>query len=376
MNKDEKFDHLFNNSGVGIFIVNEDRKILEANNTFCKIFGYSYEEVINKNASFIHLSEESYKNFAKMAFYKVLNNKSLSLDYKFKHKTGKPIWIRISGDSIQLNKMVLWTTTDITKEIEAQERVKYLNEKLTEEIKKQLKILRERDQQLQYQARLAKTGEMLSMIAHQWRQPLTSISAASSYMYAKLEVDEFDKEEFLQELAHIEDYTKYLSKTIDDFRNFFKPNKIHLNTTLESIIEKTLDIVKPTLVNNNIILVEEFTCKEIICTYANEIKQVVLNLLKNSNDILVEKKIKKPIIKLKTYKIDSNAIFEISDNGGGISLDIIDKVFDPYFTTKDDKHGTGLGLSMSKTIIEVNCKGKLSVRNDKKGAVFTISIPL
>ena len=145
-------------------------------------------------------------------------------------------------------------------------------------------------------------GEMLSMIAHQWRQPLTAISATTSYLFGKLSINAFEKEEFLKELGHIEDYSKHLSKTIDDFRNFFKPNKIKEDTTLENIINTTLDIVKPILLNNNIVVLEEFTCKEIIHTYANEIRQVVLNLLKNSEDILVEKKIKNPIIKIKTYK--------------------------------------------------------------------------
>jgi PAS domain S-box-containing protein len=376
LKKAEWFEQLFNNSGVGIFIVDEDRKILEANEALCKMFGYRYEELINKSAEFLHIDNESYKNFAKVAFNKVLNNESLNLEYEFKHKSGKHIWIRIAGDSVKLNREVLWTTTDISTRIEAEEKVKYLNKELTKEIKQQLQVLREKDRQLQYQARLAKMGEMLSMIAHQWRQPLTAISATTSYMFGKLSINAFEKEEFLKEWGHIEDYSKHLSKTIDDFRNFFKPNKTKEDTTLEDIVRITLDIVKPILSNNNIVVIKEFTCKETIHTYANEIRQVVLNLLKNSEDILIENKIKIPIIKIRTYTQENSVFLEISDNGGGVPNDIVDEIFDSYFTTKNDKQGTGIGLCMSKTIIEDNCKGTLSVKNNKEGAIFTVRIPL
>ena len=158
LKKAEWFEQLFNNSGVGIFIVDEDRKILEANEALCKMFGYRYDELINQSAEFLHVNNESYKNFAKVAFNKVLNNESLNLEYKFKHKSGKPIWIRIAGDSVKLNREVLWTTTDISTRIEAEEKVKYLNEGLTKEIKQQLQVLREKDRQLQYQNTFSKDG--------------------------------------------------------------------------------------------------------------------------------------------------------------------------------------------------------------------------
>ena len=376
LKKAEWFEQLFNNSGVGIFIVDENRKILDANEALCKMFGYKYYELVNQSAEFIHIDRDSYKNFAKVAFNKVLSNESLNLEYQFKHKNGKPIWIKISGDSIQLNHEVLWTVVDITKRIEAENRVNYLNYGLTKEIKNQLEILREKDRQLQYQARLAKMGEMLSMIAHQWRQPLTAISATTSYMYGKLSINAFDKEEFLEELGHIEDYSKHLSKTIDDFRNFFKPNKTKEDTTLEKIVKTTLEIVKPILINNNIKVIEEFTCNKVIHNYANEIRQVVLNLIKNAEDALVANKIEDATITIRTYINNDNAILEVSDNAGGVPLEIMDKIFDSYFTTKTSALGTGLGLCMSKTIVEDNCKGKLDVKNGDEGAVFIVSIPL
>ena len=375
LKKVEWFEQLFNNSGVGIFIVDRNRKILEVNNAFCKMFGYSYDELMNQSAEYIHISKERYANFAKIAFDKVLNNESLNLEYEFKRKDGSHFWLRIAGDSIESNHEVLWTVTDITQRVEVEKEIKHLNSRLNLEIKEQLNVLREKDRQLQYQARLAKMGEMLSMIAHQWRQPLTAISATTSYMFGKLVVDEFDRDEFIDELQHIEDYSKHLSKTIDDFRNFFKPNKQKEYTTLEAIINTTLDIVNPILSNNNISVKMDYRCNETIHSYANEIGQVVLNLIKNAEDVLVEKKIRIPIINIKTYKTNNSAVFEISDNGGGISEKIIEKIFDPYFTTKTTQNGTGVGLCMSKTIIQDNCKGSLNVKNGNEGAIFLVSIP-
>lgn len=376
LKKVEWFEQIFNNSGVGIFIVDKDRKILEANEAMCTMFGYKYEELINKSTEFLHIDKASYDNFAKVAFDKVLNNESLNLEYMFKHKNGNTFWLKIAGDSVKLNKEVLWTTTDITQRIEAEEKIKYLNEGLNKEIKQQVKVLREKDKQLQYHSRLAKMGEMLNMITHQWRQPLSAISATTCFMLAKLSANSFDKKEFSEELGHIEDYSKFLSKTIDDFRNFFKPNKTKVDTTLENIVNTTLAIVNPILVNSNIVVIKEFECKEIIHNYENEIGHVILNLIKNAEDVLIERAIENATIKIRTYKKDNNAILEISDNAGGIPLEIIDKIFDSYFSTKTEKLGTGLGLCMSKTIIEDNCEGTIGVRNGKEGSIFIVSIPL
>jgi signal transduction histidine kinase len=136
-------------------------------------------------------------------------------------------------------------------------------------------------------------------------------------------------------------------------------------------VADTLDIVHLSLKYVNIKVVTDFKSNINISTYTNEIKQVLLNIIKNSEDILIDKNIKNPQIDIKTYQ---NTI-EISDNGGGIPEDIIDKIFDPYFSTKRKKDGTGLGLYMSKIIIEEHCGGKLSVKNNKNGAAFTIDLP-
>ncbi len=375
--KEKWFEHIFNNSGVGILIVDKNRNILEANDTFCDILGYKYEELINKHATMLHISDESSNQFAKIAFNNVLKNNSLNLEYKFKHKEGNAIWVKITGDVIEENQEVLWIITNINQRVKFQEELASLNDTLNSKIEHQVKTLREKDRQLQYQARLAQMGEMLNMISHQWRQPLMSISATTSYLYGKLLIDEFEKKEFINELQIIEDSSQHLSNTINDFRSFFKLDKKKVLTSFEDIIDNTLKIIKPILSNSHIEIETIYQSHATLYSLENEIRQVVLNILKNAEDAFIENDIKNRKIKIKTFNNKNYAFLEISDNAGGIRPHHVNKIFDSYFTTKSSSNGTGLGLCMSKTIIEDNCKGKLSVCNNKEnGASFTIKLQI
>ncbi|WP_320035801.1 PAS domain S-box protein [Halarcobacter sp.] len=376
-NKEKWFEHIFNNSGVGILIVDKNRTILEVNKTFCDIVGYSYEELINKHARVLHISDESSKKFGEIAFNTVLENNTLDLEYKFRHRDGSSIWIKITGDVIKDKQEVLWIITNINKRVMFQEELAKLNDTLNSKIDSQIKILREKDRQLQYQGRLAQMGEMLNMISHQWRQPLMSISATTSFLQAKLLIEEFNQEEFLNELHLIDDSAEHLSNTINDFRNFFKLDKQKVITSLEDIVENTLKIVKPILLNNQINLIIDFKSHDNIYTLENELRQVVLNILKNAEDAFIENNIKNRTIQIKTYSKNDFAYLDISDNAGGIKEENLNKIFNTYFTTKSSTNGTGLGLCMSKTIIEDNCKGYLTAINNKNnGATFSIKLPI
>jgi len=248
------------------------------------------------------------------------------------------------------------------------------NQNLEQRIKDELQIIREKDKQLFHQSRLAQMGEMINMIAHQWRQPLSAISATTSNLSFKLMFEEkLDKEELEKEIYLISQYSQHLSRTIDDFRNFFKDNKEKQESKLHSLIEETLHIARVSIENHNIELKTNFMCNATINTYPNEVKQVLLNLLKNAQDALIEKNITDPYIEIGTYcKKDNKSYIYVKDNAGGIPEDIIENIFEPYFSTKLEKDGTGLGLYMSKIIIEDHCKGKLYVKNEKKGAKFII----
>lgn len=159
-----------------------------------------------------------------------------------------------------------------------------------------------------------------------------------------------------------------LSSTINDFRDFYKPNKRSVNVSLEHVINKAMRIVQASLVNHNIQIIYDYNSDLIFELYDNEMMQVILNIIKNAQDNFIEKEIQEKIITIST---DKNSI-SISDNGGGINKDIIEKVFDPYFSTKDEKNGTGIGLYMSKIIIQEHHNGLLEVKNLNDGVCFTI----
>jgi len=247
-----------------------------------------------------------------------------------------------------------------------------MNKHLEEKVQKELQVIREKDKQLLHQSRLAQMGEMINMIAHQWRQPLSAISATTSNLNFKLMFDDIDKEELIKEIELISQYSQHLSDTIDDFRSFFKQNKTKQLTHIKNLIEETLDIAKVSIENHNITIKQDIRCNEKINTYPNEVKQVLLNLLKNAQDALLEREIKDPYILIQTECKKDDIYIIVKDNAGGIPKEIMDKIFEPYFSTKLEKDGTGIGLYMSKTIIEEHCKAKLYAKNDDEGARFII----
>jgi len=214
-----------------------------------------------------------------------------------------------------------------------------LNERLKERVKTEVEKNREKEKQFLQQARLAQMGEMISMISHQWRQPLAAISATSASIELKANMGKLDNKTALQKARNISDFSQHLSRTIDDFRNFFRPHKEKRETTYDAVIGSVLGIIEISISNKNIQLYKELDCHNTFMSYPNELQQVVLNLIQNAKDILLEKKIENPYIKIKTYQAKDKYILEVSDNGGGIPEEIIGKIFDPYFSTKTKKEG-------------------------------------
>ncbi len=246
------------------------------------------------------------------------------------------------------------------------------NQKLEKLIQEKEEKERKKDQQLLQHSRMAQMGEMIAMIAHQWRQPLAAISATSASIELKANMGRLDNNTAAQKARDISDFSQHLSGTIDDFRDFFKPNKVKEKVTFSKIIESSLKIVHAELKSKNILVEKDYKCEGSIDVYVNELRQVTLNLIKNAEDALLEQEIKSPTITIRCYSNEHEAILEVSDNAGGIPEEIIAKIFDPYFSTKTKKEGTGLGLYMSKTIIEEHCGGELSVSNGDDGAIFKI----
>lgn len=247
---------------------------------------------------------------------------------------------------------------------------KTLHNKVQKEVGKQ----REKEKLLIQQSKLAALGEMIGNVAHQWRQPISAVSAIMMNIKWTA-MDQGLNTTFLEErIQEANEQLKYMSQTIDDFRNFFKPNKEKSYFDLKKECRNAIKILNATLQHHNINL-QLFSSKDMIAYgYANEFSQVVLNIISNAKDVLLERKIQKPRIEIHIYKDEHSVHCEINDNAGGISLEYIDRIFEPYFTTKE-LNGTGIGLYIAKEIIHKHMKGTLKVKNSDRGAVFIISVP-
>ncbi len=168
--------------------------------------------------------------------------------------------------------------------------------------------------------------------------------------------------------------TQHLSQTIDDFRNFFKPDKVISKVNIKDVLDQTMSIVQDSLKSNNIKLKSTFETQKEVDAYPRELMQVFVNIITNAKDALIFKKIEDAQINIRVYEDEKYVNTEIYDNAGGIDVDVLPKVFDPYFSTKDEKNGTGLGLYMSKMIIENHLHGKIKVSSNSKGACFTVRL--
>lgn len=242
--------------------------------------------------------------------------------------------------------------------------------KIQEEINKRL----EQEQILIQQSKLASMGEMIGNIAHQWRQPLAQISAIHMNMKVTYDFNKFTKEYMENKIKEANKLTSYMSQTISDFQNFFKPQGEKEFFSIEKACRDAYFILESSLQTHRIEVSFHITQDVEINGYKNEYSQVILNLLSNAKDILIERQIKNPKIGIEIKDGNHYALVKIKDNAGGVDASVIDKIFEPYFTTRHQTQGTGIGLYMSKNIIERNMHGYINVANVEDGALFTIKV--
>jgi signal transduction histidine kinase len=280
------------------------------------------------------------------------------------------------NDLIALNKNLEEKVKEKTIQLEE------INENLHKKVEHEIKLNTQKEKILFEQSKMAAMGEMIGNIAHQWRQPLSLISTVSSGLKFKYEMGIFDEKEYIASLDKIQKSTEYLSNTIDDFRNFFKKDKEIKEFDVEQLINKSITLMGNTFTSNNIQLIINIE-KLLLRGYENELLQAILNIFNNAKDALLDKDDNKIII-VSTSIDKRNVEIKIQDSAGGIPANIIDKIYDPYFTTKHQSQGTGIGLFMTKEIISKHMHGDIKIENKKfifedneyYGALFTISIPI
>lgn len=267
-----------------------------------------------------------------------------------------------------------------------------LNESLEKRVEEEVALRREKEQMVIHQSKMAAMGEMIGAIGHQWRQPLNTIGLIAITIKALFKREKLTEETLTHELLQVENQLEFMSKTIDDFKNFFKKDKEKSSFDALKGVQDVLTLISPQILQNtirvNFVYKENSTpikelgfeeeeykkSKACVHGYFNEFKQVILNILNNAKDILLEKEIENPLINIVVDKQDSTVIVSIEDNGGGIPEDIKEKIFTPYFSTKGDK-GTGIGLDLAKKIIEESMEGELLAENSAIGAQFLIKLP-
>lgn len=255
-----------------------------------------------------------------------------------------------------------------------QQQLEELNRSLEERVRQTVDELRQKDQMLIQQSRHAAMGEMINNIAHQWRQPLNNIGLIIQNLQLQYEAGEMDSDQMATEVGKAMDAIVYMSRTIDDFRNFFHQEKERQPFVVNQVVSRTLDFLLPALKNSGI----EVECREepdvTADGYPREYMQALINILNNAKDALMERNIPHPRILIRIFQENRRSVVTVHDNAGGIDETVLPKIFDPYFTTKEQGKGTGIGLYMSKTIIEKNIDGRLTARNTDGGAEFRIEV--
>ena len=274
----------------------------------------------------------------------------------------------------ELNEQAELLEQEIAERQQTQEKLNAINESLEARITASIDEIRNKDALLLQQSRLAAMGELLSNIAHQWRQPLNNIGLYIQNMQYLHKSGELTDDEMDQDIASVMDILKSMSHTIDDFRKFFLKDRIKVEFPLRETIDRSLSLISAGLDSGNIKINISGESDLRVTGFPNEYAQALMNILYNARDVLIERKIENPEIDISVKKEGQRSVLTVKDNGGGISEDILSQIFDPYFSTKGSTQGTGIGLYMAKTMIEKHMNGKLTASNREHGAEFKITL--
>ena len=304
------------------------------------------------------------------------SNEVINFNIKSKDEIGELARsLKIMVQRVLDSKRKLRTFAD-NLELEVEKKtgeLRRLNENLESKVENNVEEIRHKDNLLLQQSKMAAMGEMIGAIAHQWRQPINVLALNIQTLdddFEEGDVDEDYVENFIDENL---DLIEFMSKTIDDFRNFFKVNRNKETFDVKNPILQIISIFKVQLEAHNITI--KYNRDSLVVNgFKSEFQQVILNIINNAKDAIIEKQEDKKIEGIINIRVNPNGLITINDNGGGIPKEIIERVFEPYFTTKEDNKGTGVGLYMSKMIIEDNMNGTLSVENNEKGAIFKIEL--
>ncbi|MDK2082287.1 PAS domain-containing sensor histidine kinase [Aliarcobacter butzleri] len=381
-----KFRTLFDIAPVFLNSFDKNGKIILWNKECEKAFGWTFDEIKNKKDSLSlfyddpKVCEDVMKSFENISdsfeewYPKTKNGETLIVKWaNIKLPNGEII--NIGLDITQQRNYEISIREKALELKVAKSQLENLNSSLEKRIEDEIKKNTKQQHMIMQQNKLAQMGEMIENIAHQWRQPLAQINSSIILIDAMLEKHNFKDTLVENKLTEIESLTSYMSKTISDFKNFFNPNKKKTIFNVEDAIQKANDVLKG-LMSSHHIQIEMNIEKDLrINSYLGELQQVILIIINNSIDAFIHMNIHFPKILISAYTDNESLVIHIEDNALGINSDLLDKIFEPYFTTKHKAQGTGLGLYIAKMIVENSLLGFLSIENKQNGACFTIKIP-
>jgi len=373
----------------GNFLINIEKSLIEKNQINLKDkTGFMITKEIIKVAkdkegylSYIGLFGTHHTQSEKISYIKGFDTWQWAIGYGFHPSDIEPKILKRTQELQELNdelvKKILFTNVILTSIFVAlfilfskniQRRFNNYKKKIAKKEEKN----REKDEIIFHQSKMATIGELLNIISHQWRQPLAQINAVTLDIYMEQKQGRLSDEELKKSIADIETTTQYLSNTIDDFSRFFVQEKEKVDFSPKVAIEECINILSPSLkhVDIKVSILKDVKINGYITLY----QQVILTIITNSLDAFESQKIQNPKIKIEVDEKDKKSYVSISDNANGIKSDNIDKIFDLYFSTKNDKKVSGLGLYIAKQIIHKNMNGTIILENRGNGACFSVSV--
>jgi len=380
---EERFRMLAESSLTGTYLVSGDETVLYVNRTLAEMLGYRPEEIIGSNFRSFICPEDQQQVVSN--YDKRLAGQAVPANYEVRglHRSGRLIELELFASISRScgEPAIIGTVLDISARKQAeravhshQQQLEEMNRILEQRITEEVEKCREMDRVVMQQARFAAMGEMIGNIAHQWRQPLNTLGLVIQRMQMEHEKGNLTREVMEERVATGMDLLLCLSRTIDDFRNFFRPGLEPRSFSLSKAISTTVDFFEPGCAAHGIRVTVEGNCTLRYNGHVNEFAQALLNILNNARDALEERKVRQPVITVSLSEAEGRGIVAIRDNAGGIAPAVLERIFDPYFTTKEEGRGTGIGLYMARSIIERQMQGRIDVRNSREGAEFTITL--
>lgn len=381
---EEQFRVMFDMASVGMAQADDAGHFLRVNKRFSEITGFPTEELLGKK--FTELTHPDDQESDLEAFQRAWRGQIpyYLAEKRYIRADGAVIWVRVNAaivrDVAGNPLRTVAAIEDITERKRAEEKLAEANIQLeqrvverTAALESTLKELKEKESLLVQQNRLAAMGEMLNNVAHQWRQPLNVLGLHLQQIPFLCEGN-VNETSIIHNVDEAMNHIQHMSRTIDDFRNFFRPNKERISFNLQEAINQTVNLVHDSFKYNNINLELHVDRDVWVLGFPNEFCQALLNILQNARDVLLEREIPAAKVGISAGKQGGSAFIAIRDNAGGIPDDIVGHIFEPYFSTKGVQ-GTGIGLYMAKSIIEANMGGHVAVRNGPEGAEFSIILP-